>query len=812
MSSDLVGYPHGGSSAPLPGTPQSRMPGFSPHNFREDPPAETIPWRRYLTALKRFKWLVLLVGVGGTTAGFMATRVIKPQYEAHATIWVSTEGANQRNNSGPIRAADLLQGASWVDLLKSFKILDKVVVNLKLYVGSSDADLPLFADVEIDEKRLRPDAYDLAIVNNGRSYTLMSSDKNVIEKGVVGDSIGRRIGLRWLPSAAALSRKEHVKFFLMTPRQAAMGLQGRLFASLPAQGSMMRVDLTGSNPQRTAATMNAVIQEFVDAAADLKRHNVSEFSKTLGSQLQYAERELNDAEMSLQNFRVTAITLPSEGGPVNGGTASSDQAQNPIFDAFFRLKLQQDSVIHDREALERTLQAVQTGALGVDAFWAVLGTTGGSQELRAALTEYSNKDSQLRTAQQIYTDEHKTVRDLKEQLQRLSGSVIPRLVGNQIELLRQRQLDLERRIAGSAKDLRAIPTRTIEEMRLRQNVDTRRNLYQKLKDRFEEARLAEASTAADVTILDAAVPPQWPTQNTAPRIMMMAFVGSFGFALVLAILIDRLDPRFRYMEQATHDLGLPILGVIPKIRRHRAGRRDPLADAQLIETFRSLRLSVHYALPAGGPIALTVTSPGPSDGKSLVCSNLALAFADAGYRTLLIDGDIRRGALHSTFDVERTPGLVDYLRGTAGIDAIVRPTVHKSLFLVPCGQRYSRGPEALVSAQLPRLVQELQRQFDAIIIDSAPLGAGIDGFVLSATTGNAIIVMRTGETDRRLAKAKLELLDRLPTMVLGAIVNDVKVEGEYKYYSYLGKYATDSEDVTAALPSASGTGAVTFKS
>ena len=808
MSSDLVSYSHGSSSAPVAGLQQNgRLPGFSPNGFREEH-TDSIPWQRYLSALKRFKWLVLVVGVAGTAAGYMATRVIKPQYEVHATIWVSSESGNQRSNSGPIRAADLLQGASWVDLLRSFKILDKVVVNLKLYIGASEADMPLLANVEVDEKRLRPDVYVLAVDNTGKGYTLTGSDKAVIEKGAVGDSIGRRVGLKWLPNTAMLAPKRELTFYLMTPRQAATGLRDKLFANLPPQGSLLRVDLTGSNPQRAAATMNAVIQEFVDAAADLKRHNVSEFSKTLFSQLQYAERELNDAEMSLQNFRVAAITLPSEGTPVAGGP---EVTLNPIFDAFFRLKLQQDSIVHDREALERTLQAVKAGTLGVDAFWVVIGAAGGTQELRAALTEYSNKDSQLRTAQQIYTDEHKTVRDLKDQLQRLSGSVIPRLVANQLELLRQRQMDLDRRIVGSSKDLRAIPTRTIEEMRLRQNVETRRNLYQKLKDRFEEARLAEASTAADVTILDAAVPPQWPTQNTAPRIMMMAFVGSFGFALLLALLIDRLDPRFRYLDQATHDLGLPILGVIPKIRRHRPGRRDPLADAQLVETFRSLRLNVHYALPAGGPIALTVTSPGPSDGKSLVCSNLALAFADAGYRTLLIDGDIRRGTLHSTFDVERTPGLVDYLRGGAAVEAIIRPTVHKSLFLIPCGVRYSRGPEALVSAQLPRLVQELQRQFDAIIIDSAPLGAGIDGFVLSATAGHAIIVLRTGETDRRLAKAKLELLDRLPTMVLGAIVNDVKVEGEYRYYSYLGKYGTESEDVTAALPSANGTGAVTFK-
>ena len=804
MSSDLVRYSSNDSPSPFqpPGNFGGRAAGGSPPE-----PVEVIPWQRYLAALKRYKWLVVLIGLTGSTAGFLASRLVKPQYEVHATIWVASESREGRN-SGPIRAQEMLQGASWVDLLKSFKVLDNVVLKLKLFVGAPEADMALFASADIDQARVRSDGYELIVDDAGARFTLVNSEATRIESGVVGDSIGRAIGLKWQPSPSALPAKRHVKFWLMTPRQAAVGLRGRLYASLPPQTSLLRAELTGGNAQRTAATLNAVTEEFIDAAAELKRHNVREFSRLLGEQLQYAERELREGEIALENFRVSTITLPAEGTPIAGG---AELTLNPIFDSFFRLKLQEDSVLHDREELERTLAGIQQGTAGVDALWSVLGSVRGSPELRTALTEYGTKEAALRTAQQLYTDEHKTVRDLKDAMQRLSSSVIPRLASSQISQLRQRELDLQRRIAGSAKDLRAIPTRTIEEMRLRQNVETRKALYLKLKDRYEEARLAEASLAPDVSILDEAAPPQWPTATKARRIMMMAVIASFGFALVLAIIIDRLDPRFRYIDQATKDLGLQILGVVPKIARGSATRRDPLADAQMIESFRSLRLNVQYALPASGPVILTVTSPGPSDGKSLVCANLALAFADAGYNTLLIDGDIRRGALHTIFDVERTPGLVDHLRGTSTTDQIIRSTRHKNLSLIPCGQRHSRGPEALVSPELPRLVHELQRRFDAIFIDSAPLGAGIDGFALSATTGSVIIVLRTGATDRQLAKAKLEVLDRLPTTVLGAVVNDVKISGMYRYYAYAGKDAIQSDDVTAALPSRDGTGIFTLE-
>jgi capsular exopolysaccharide synthesis family protein len=213
----------------------------------------------------------------------------------------------------------------------------------------------------------------------------------------------------------------------------------------------------------------------------------------------------------------------------------------------------------------------------------------------------------------------------------------------------------------------------------------------------------------------------------------------------------------------------------------------------LVEAFRSLRLSSLYSLPQDSTPILSVTSPGPGDGKSLVSSNLALAFAQAGYRTVIVDGDVRRGELHSTFGVTRRPGLVDVLSDAASLSDVLRPTSYDNLTVLPAGSRLQRAPELLTGPALPRLLPELRRQFDAIIVDSCPLGAGIDPFALAAVTGNIIIVVRAGKTDLRLARAKLDTLARFPTNVIGVVVNDVKVTGDYREYSYLPQYGEEVE-------------------
>jgi capsular exopolysaccharide synthesis family protein len=212
--------------------------------------------------------------------------------------------------------------------------------------------------------------------------------------------------------------------------------------------------------------------------------------------------------------------------------------------------------------------------------------------------------------------------------------------------------------------------------------------------------------------------------------------------------------------------------------------------SQVVESFRTLRLAVRYEFPPNGPVVLSVSSPSSEDGKSLVSSNLAIAFASAGHRTLLIDGDVRRGTLHSTFDIQVTPGLVEYLSNGVGLDTVVKSTLTENLFLLPRGTRANRAPELLVSDRMGALIQIARQEFDVVIIDSPPFIAGVDAYALAAAAGNILVVLRQGVSDRKLAAAKLSIVDRLPIRFLGAVINGVPAGGMYRYYGT--DYSQDS--------------------
>lgn len=747
-------------------------------------PLLRFPWARYGAALRRHKWLVLLVVALGIAAGFGVTRMLEPEYEVHSTLWISTDDRPEQQRAGPIRAVAPMRETSWPELLTSFAILEQVVREKALYLRpTKPGDSTLFAGFAVDEQ-FRPGKYTLKVDKSGWQYSLLDGDGTPLQKGVLGDSIGRKVGLRWKPPAAALTPGRTAEFTLVRPREAAIALKKNLTVTFSNASNLLGVVLKGNDPQRTTDVMSTLVDEFIAAAAALKRRNVTEVAKALKQQVDFAERELRNAESELENFRVRTIALPSEASSPAGG--GEDRQTNPVFESFFTRQVEFDATRRDRLALESTLAAIHAGQLDASALWSVpvIGSSA-PPDLRAALTELATKQTALRDARRAYTDDHPDVRALRQDVDELSNRTIPRLASGLVTELQRREHDLGAQLQGTEHQLRAIPVRTTEETRLRRNVEARGNLFATLKTRYEEATLAEASTVADVSILDAPAVPESPSRSRAPYILAFAGLASIAFALVLVFFLDRMDKRFRYVEQATDELGLDVIGTVPALRETNAALRDPEEASQLLEAMRTIRLNVAQAFNGGGPVLLTVSSPGIGDGKSFVSSQLASSFAEAGFSTILVDGDLRRGELHARFGVERRPGLVDLLVGGARLEEVLRPTSLEKLTLIPRGIMNERAPELLMSPTMSKFVDELRGRYDAIVIDSPPLGAGIDPYVIGSATGSLLLVLRSGETDRKMAEAKLGLLYRLPVRLLGVVLNDTKGDDSFQYYSYV---------------------------
>jgi succinoglycan biosynthesis transport protein ExoP len=797
MSSNLPVAPdedRRGSVPALPLTPE-RLAYPAPQAFEEEQPAN---YRRYIAAVLRYRWLLVLGGILGLGLGYGLKRLRKPQYQAQATIWLQSSTQQPGAQSqGPIQQAQLFGTTAWTDLLRSYVVLDEVVRRMHLFLQpQSPSDSTALASLRLGQ-RFRPGVYRLTVDPSGHQFALSAVRGDVeIQHGNVGDSIGQSLGFMWAPDASVLRAGRTITFTVSTPRDAAVQLSNRLQAVIPPQGNFLRLMLTGTNPSFTAATLNAVAQQFVQVAAQLKTEKLDELTRILGQQLRSAEEDLRHKEGALEGFRVATITEPSDrASPVAPGLA---QTRDPVFQNFFSMKVEREGLRRDREAIEAVLATAGDTSNLVVSLEAIPAVRNAS-ELMGTLTDLTQKQAELRALRNRYTDAYAPVQRLIADVEALKRQTIPGLARNLVVSIRQREQELDSRIASASHDLQQIPKRTIDEARLSRDVNIAENLYTTLQARYEEARLAEVSSIPDVRILDAAVTPEQPVKSVTRMLLLGGLAGGLGFALALALVLDRFDRRIRYPEQVTKEMGLTILGVVPRVKGGKGMSGDDAV--QVLEALRTVRLNLVHAYGSAGPLVVTVTSPGAGDGKSFIASNLANAFADMGHRTLLIDGDTRRGMLHRVLNLQRKPGLLDHLSGRATREEIVQRAPGSSVDFIGSGTRKSGGPELLASSTMSQLLTGLRSGYSVIIVDSPPLGAGVDALMLGTLAGSILLVLRTGVTDRELAQVKLDHLYRLPIRLLGAVLNDVRADAAYRYYYssyYLPGYESKDEEAEPA--------------
>lgn len=762
-------------------------------------PAPMSDWARVFAAARRYKVLVASVTVVGALTGLVIGKFLKPVYEAQATIWIQAADQDRdrgRGDQGPIQSAQLLgTSGGWLDLIRSHVVLNDVVRQARLYLApKSLADSAALTTLTVPGE-VRPGTYRLEVDQMGQHFTLRDVEEDaVLQQGSVGDSVGGLLGLAWVPPAGTLRRGAMIRFTVTALSDVAMELSQALRIRATADGYFVRLERRGHDPVLITTTVNAVADRLVAVAADLKRERLTELSSILREQRDRAKANLSSAEVALRQFRVRNAVRASE-GPAQGPDGRRITA-DPTFASYVDLQVAIAGLARDREAITQVVARARDGGVAVDEL-TMIGAVQRSSALAAALKDLADRQAELRVLRFRYADTHPPVRRLAQQVDTIARYLIPELGGALVAGLAAREHELQQRIDSIAGALRGAPPVALEEVRLARDQANATELFSNLEQRYNEARLAEVSTLPDVRILEHAIRPTRPVVNETPLVLLLALVASLGAGVGGSVLLDRADPKIRDPQQVTRAMGLSILGAVPHLHRGNGNGRAQAEDDDTgaVEALRGIRLNVQHAHGAAGPVLITVTSPGRGDGKSFVTSNLALAFAQVGYRTLLIDGDVRCGALHRFLKGVRRPGLTDVLANQVTPDQIVQSTPYPQLSFIGAGSRLHRGPELLCSEALPRLITAMRPHYDVILVDSPPLAAGVDPCALGAVTGSMLLVLRTGVTDRMIAEAKVELLRGLPIRVLGVVLNDVRPGAAYSYYAYsLEGYSVRQED------------------
>ena len=405
------------------------------------------------------------------------------------------------------------------------------------------------------------------------------------------------------------------------------------------------------------------------------------------------------------------------------------------------------------------------------------------------------------------------VDEIQSLIEKERGRIVERMRNDYTAALGRERL-LAAAVAKEKVEVGVINQLLIEHSLLKRESDTNQQLYDNLLQRLKDATVSAGLRATNIHVIDPAKPPRGPVR---PQKLLNTFIGlmvGLVLGLALAFVKEAVDTSIKSVDEAERLANAPALAVIPLARdshrRHTpslpgTGGRTTATNGLVLlshpsspvaESFRTLLTSVVLSTAPQPPQVLLITSSTAGEGKTVTSLNLAIALAQRGEPTLLIDADLRHPSIGKALNLVNGTGLATYLTGAHDIETALRdfPPV-PTLWAMPAGPTPPNPAQLLSSSAMESMLRELRKRFKFVVIDSPPVLPVTDAMILSTLVDGVVFVVESGSTVRGAVIRARKILQNVGANVLGIVLNkvDVRHDGYYGQYGHYYYRADDKE-------------------
>ncbi|MBI3995693.1 MAG: polysaccharide biosynthesis tyrosine autokinase [Nitrospirae bacterium] len=526
-------------------------------------------------------------------------------------------------------------------------------------------------------------------------------------------------------------------------RRLTKAFLSQLTVSPIRNSRLVKVEYDSHDPQLAAQAANALADEYINYTLELKLKAVQQAGDWLRLRVDEMQSKVRESEEAFERFKET---IPAQiTAQIEAKAAMKEMESRP-------------EVVNNKFIQELRAEEIR---------------------LTAKRSELSEKYGPKHPQRVQIQSELATLRDkLEREIKRLVGAV---------------------KIEESPQYLL-----------LKREADANRQLYEVLLKRLKETVLTESLPRSNIQVVDPAQPSQSPIKPRKGMNLLLSVIVGLTMGAGLAFFFEYLDNTIKGPEDIERVIAAPLLGIVP------AGdhSKKPVHPIETIlaaeprssqaEAYRTIRTGVLLSSAERPPKIVLVTSPGAVEGKTTTAANLAIAMAQAGSATLLIDADLRKPRIHQVFAQEpvsadfmdNSKGLGPVLVGEVALEAAIRQTPIPLLSVLTSGPIPPNPAELLGSQKMRDLIGQLARTFDRIVIDSPPLVPVTDATLLATICDGVVLVVKESRTTKHLAMTARRRLEEAKARLLGVVLNDVDPRKDashyYPYYQYYGK---DEKDV-----------------
>jgi len=729
---------------------------------RHDRDDDFINLGEIIATLLEYKWLILGVSTLAVAIGVFVALVSTPVYRSDALLQVEDK-SGAKGGIAALRDVESVLGdntsvAAELEILRSRMILGRVVERLNLTVVA------------------RPDYAPII----GSAYARRAGNADEPAAPLLGLS-----GYAWGGERISLQSLE-VPADLVGRPLTLIALEGNRFRLVDEDDIVIAEGPVGEPVNADRASL------FV---AELLARPGTRFNVVRRSEAS-AIADLREAMEVRERARQSNVIEAAFTGPDSTQAAA---ILNEVLNAYVRQNVEYRSA--EAESTLKFLEVqlpelknqLDTAEAAYNSYRQTRGSIDLTMETQSMLTSVVKVDQDIVILQQKrdelrqrFTAEHPQVQAVDSQIARL------------------------RALRGTLdKDVSRLPSTQQTALRLHRDVEVSTALYTNLLNSTQQLRVARAGTVGDVRVIDDAVTAELPIAPRKALIVLLSGVlgGLASLGLVWAIRALRVvveDP-----ETIERELALPVYATVPESKAEeeidrRIKRGKGMSEGELlavthpddsaVESLRSLRTTLHFALLGADRGSVLITGAAPGVGKSFISKNLAAVLAQSGKRVIIVDADLRKGHIHKEFGLNRAGGVSDYVSGNAPLEVLLRPTAVPGLTVVTTGQIPPNPSELLMHQRFATLLQTLEALCDVLIVDAPPVLAVSDAAIIGRLTGATLMVARAGRHPIGELEQAVKRLGQGGVSVKGFVFNGLDLSRQrhrfgYQGYHYQYKYS-----------------------
>lgn len=714
---------------------------------------ELIDLGAYLNVIKQNKWKILGFAIVITLFTMMVTLTLVPKYVASATLLIESE-QTKAVSFDEVYGLDSTKKEYYqtqFEVIKSDSIAREVITKLNLAEHPDFVNKPSFTD---ELKGMAQQI--LPFLNKAERSDL--SERELAE-------------LKMLDLLATF--------------------RTNLTVSPIRKTQLVKVSFESSDPKLAALVANTVGEVYIESQMRAKMGITQQASSWLNTRLSELRVQLDSSEVRLQNYREEQKLVDIEGiaGLV---TQELEQTSKQLVDA--------RATKNNLESINRVINEYGNNNIELLGSMPEITSHRVVQDVKREVVLAERKVSELA---EVYGPKHPKMISAKAELAtvktNLNKQIKGLITGIEKELNRTSRTvtALERDLAKIRAEYQDVTRKETQYNQLKREVETNRNIFNTFLSRSKETEVTSDFSSAAARFTDRAYAPRNPSKPNKKLIIILAFVASFGFAMVMTFVFDALNDTVKNKNDVENKLAQRMLGLLPHVAIpkksffpiHAYLDESYRRFAESVRTFRTSLLLTHLDR-AHQVIAVTSTSPG--EGKTTTSANLAMSLAQMG-RVLLIDADLRKPTLAKRFDIPVFhPGLSNLIIGTDQLADCVHEDSQSGVTIMPSGQIPSNPLELLSNSRFSELLNELKAEYDHIIVDTPPTQAVSDALVIAQSVDSVVYVVKSDITRIKPITAGLERLFEVKAHVAGVLLNQVDMskskdehsQGYYDYYDY----------------------------